>query len=115
MKYIALCVFFFMTACTTTPPVPQTPRQMLLAGYETLDTYVDAIKNASASNMITPEQKVQLMGRAREAFALLEDARLFLAGTPPSELLCKDTTSCLMLAQTVLTRIQNDLPKEQPK
>jgi hypothetical protein len=115
MKYIAICVFFFMTACTTTPPVPQTPRQMLLAAYETLDTYVDAIKSAQASNLITGEQKTTLLARANNAYAYLEDARQFLDGMPPSELLCGNATSCLQVAQKVLTEIQNDLPKEQPK
>lgn len=115
MRYIALCVFFFLTACTTTPPVPQTPRQMLLAGYETLDVYIGAIKSAAASGMITPDQNLQLRGRAKIAYAYLEEARLFLADTPSNEILCKDTTACLMLAQKVLTQIQADLPKEQPK
>lgn len=115
MKYIALCVFFFLTACTNTPPVPQTPNQMLLAGYETLSTYIDAAKNARASGMITNEQYSQVIARGNDAYAFLEDARLFLAGTPPDELLCKDTTACLMLAQKVLTDIQSRLPKEQPK
>jgi hypothetical protein len=115
MRLIAIAVFFFMTACTTTPPVPQTPKQTLLAGYETLSTYVDAAKSAKASDMITSEQYLQVMARANDAYAFLEEARLFLAGTPSSELLCANTTACLQLAQKVLTDIQAHLPKEQPK
>jgi len=115
MKYIALCVFLFLTACTTTPPVPETPRQILLAGYETLDTYVNSIKSAAASQMISAEQRAQLMGRANDAYAFLEDARLFLAGTPPDELLCRNTTDCLQLAQKVLLDIQSKLPPEKAK
>jgi hypothetical protein len=113
MRYIALCIFFFMTACTSTPPIPQTPRQSLLAGYELLSTYVDAIKQAEASKLITADEKTQLLARANDAYAFLEEARLFLAGTPSSELLCANTMSCLQLAQKVLTDIQTHIPQEK--
>jgi hypothetical protein len=113
MKYIALCVFLFMTGCTTTPPVPQTPRQMLLAAQETLFIYVDAIGNADAAKLITPEQKTDLLARADKAFKYLEDTRLFLAGIAPKQSLCTNTTDCLTLAQKVLTEIQRDLPQEK--
>jgi len=115
MKLIAVVIFIFLTGCTTTPPVPQTPRQNLLAAYELLDTYVDAIKNAEASQLINADEKAQIMARANDAYAFLEDTRLFLAGTPPDELLCANATNCLQLAQKILTDIQSKLPQEQPK
>jgi hypothetical protein len=113
MRLIAIAVFFFMTACTTTPPVPQTPRQMLYAAYETLNTYLDAIGNADAAKLITPAQKNDLLARADKAFKYLEDTRLFLAGIPPNQPVCANTTDCLMLAQKVLTEIETNIPKEK--
>ncbi len=115
MRLIAIAVFIFLTACTTTPPAPQTPRQMLYAAYETLNTYLDAIGNADAAKLITPAQKNDLLVRADKAFKYLEDTRLFLAEIAPNQPACANTADCLILAQKVLTDIQSHLPKEQPK
>jgi hypothetical protein len=101
-----------ITACSMTP---KTPRQTLLAGYESLDAYTQAITNAKASGLIDAAERDRLVGQVRETYTFLEDARLSLAGIPNSQAVCADTASCLTAAQQLLLQIQSHLPKEPAK
>jgi len=95
--------------------LPQTPRQTLLASYETLDAYTNAIANAKASGLIDAAERDRLVGQVKETYTFLEDARLNLAGIPNNQAVCADALSCLQFAQTLLVQIQNSLPKESLK
>lgn len=112
MKYLVFAVLLALAGCATDSALPQTPRQGLLAGYETLETYTQTIEQATLSGALSQAQHDALMIQVKQARDDLNIVRNALADTTaPTD--TNKVTTYLSLAQQILTSIQKSITAEK--
>lgn len=113
MKLLVIAALFALAGCTADSTVPQTPRQGLLAADETLQTYTQAVGQATLSGAISQSQHDALMvqiKQARDDLNLVRNALADVAATPAD---ADTVTTYLTIAQQILADIQAALPVEK--